>query len=316
MPMFPKVLVVDDSKVDRRIVGGLLEKDPFLQIQYAENGVEALEKIRDEVPDIVLTDLRMPEMDGLTLVRTVGREQPMLPVILITAHGSGALALEALEQGAASYVPKAQLADRLLDTVRRTLGKADVHQNYERLLRYQQRTEFSFCLENKPSLVDALSALVQETTATMRLFDARVRIQFAVAFEQAFLNAVYHGNLEISYEELTEERARIADGKSPRLVEARRAMPPYRDRRVFVDLHVSRDEARVVVRDEGPGFDVQALPDRNDPAELETTGGHGLTLMRVFTDELLFNDRGNEVTLVRWRKSSARFPEMSLSRDA
>ncbi|MFV2065523.1 MAG: response regulator [Pirellulales bacterium] len=316
MPMFPKVLVVDDSKVDCRIVGGLLEKDPFLQIKYAENGLEALDMIRGELPDIVLTDLRMPEMDGLTLVRIVGREQPMLPVILITAHGSGALALEALEQGAASYVPKAQLADRLLDTVRRTLGKADVHQNYERLLQYQRRTEFSFRVENKPSLVDALSALVQESTATMRLFDARVRIQFAVAFEQAFLNAIYHGNLEISYDELTEERERIANGKSPRLVESRRSMSPYGERRVDVDLYVSCDEARIVVRDEGPGFDVTALPDWNDPAELETTGGHGLTLMRAFTDELLFNEKGNEVTLVRWRSSSVRPREASLSRDA
>jgi len=304
--MFPKVLVVDDSKVDRRIVGGLLEKDPFLQITYAENGLEALDKIRDQPPDIVLTDLRMPEMDGLTLVSRVGREQPMLPVVLITAHGSGALALEALEQGAASYVPKAQLADRLLETVRRVLGKADVHQNYERLLQYQQRTEFFFCLENKPSLVDALSALVQENTATMRLFDARVRIQLAVAFEQAFLNAIYHGNLEIGYDELTEERERIARGQSPRLIESRRSMPPYGDRRVHVDLHVSCDEARIVVRDEGPGFDVAALPDWNDPAELETTGGHGLTLMRAFTDELRFNKKGNEVTLVRWRSGSAR----------
>jgi len=93
-------------------------------------------------------------------------------------------------------------------------------------------------------------------------------------------------------------------------------MPPYGYRRVYVDLHVSCDEARIVVRDEGSGFDVAALPDWNDPAELETTGGHGLTLMRAFTDELRFNEKGNEVTLVRWRSRSTRPRGVHLTRDA
>src|SRR3990172_8617795 len=126
MPMFPKVLVVDDSSVERRMIGGLLRKE------------------------LVLTDLRMPEMDGLELVKTIAVDFPLLPVILMTAHGSGSLALQALEQGAGCYVPKTQLADRLLETVRRMLGKADACRNLELLMGFQDRAEFVFTLQNKP----------------------------------------------------------------------------------------------------------------------------------------------------------------------
>ena len=301
MPMFPKILVVDDSKVDRRIVGGLLEKDPFLQIDFAEDGVQAMERIRQATPNLVLTDLRMPNMDGLELVRTTAKEYPMLPVILITAYGSGAMAIRALEHGAASYVPKTQLADRLLDTVQRTLGKTDTHRNIERLVQYQDRVELTFAVGNRPSLIDPMSALIQQHAAAMNLFNSRVRMQLVAAFEQAFLNAVYHGNLEISYDELVAERRRLSDEAHVPLLQQRRSEPPYCERKVAVRLLVSRDELRISVRDEGAGFDVTTVPDPAKPEELEREGGHGLLLMKAFTDELIFNEMGNEVTLVRKR---------------
>jgi CheY-like chemotaxis protein len=297
-------LVVDDSKVDRRIVGGLLEKDPFLQLDFAEDGQQALERIRAGMPNLVLTDLRMPNLDGLQLVRAAAQEFPLLPVILITAHGSGAMAIEALEAGAAGYVPKTQLADRLLDTVQRTLGKTDTHRNFERLVQYQERANLSFVMENRPSLIDPLSALIQQHTAALHVFDAHTRMQLVAAFEQALLNAVYHGNLEITYEELVKERQTAAEEAYVPLLQQRRTAPPYRDRRIFVEVNVSRDEARLVVRDEGAGFDVKSIPDATDPEQLVREGGHGLLLMQAFTDELRFNDAGNEVTLIKRRRRS------------
>ena len=61
----PVVLIVDDSEVDRRLVGGLLPQDLEWLVEFAENGVSALEKIKLSLPDVVITDLMMPEMDGM-----------------------------------------------------------------------------------------------------------------------------------------------------------------------------------------------------------------------------------------------------------
>src|SRR5687768_17320524 len=98
------VLVVDDSPVDRTRAGGLLKKRPGLIPVYASNGREALALIAEKAPDIVVSDLQMPEMDGLELVEAIRRQFAALPVILMTAHGSEETAVQALQKGAASYV--------------------------------------------------------------------------------------------------------------------------------------------------------------------------------------------------------------------
>src|SRR5262245_8408038 len=114
------VLVVDDSAVDRRLVSGLLRQGN-LQVELAENGRDALERMRATPVDLVVTDLQMPELDGLGLVRQIRDHGPHVPVILITAHGSEELALQALHEGAASYVPKSELAQALQQVVEEVL---------------------------------------------------------------------------------------------------------------------------------------------------------------------------------------------------
>src|SRR5574340_1797592 len=128
----PTILVVDDSAVDRRLVGGLLEEDHELSVEYAIHGREALERIENLVLDLIVTDLVMPEMDGLELVACVRRRFPLIPVILMTSRGSEEIAVRALQQGAASYVPKRSLAPNLLSTVRRMLAISSRERSHSR----------------------------------------------------------------------------------------------------------------------------------------------------------------------------------------
>ena len=90
------LLVVDDSRVDRRLVGGLLQKTGEYEVIYAENGRDALQRLELDIPDAVLTDLHMPELNGLELVQAIKRDYPLIPVLLMTAQGSEELAVEAL----------------------------------------------------------------------------------------------------------------------------------------------------------------------------------------------------------------------------
>ena len=75
----PVVLVVDDSEVDRRLVGGLLPKDLDWLVDFAENGEQALEKMAESVPDVVITDMMMPVMDGMELVTNIHVDFPQVP---------------------------------------------------------------------------------------------------------------------------------------------------------------------------------------------------------------------------------------------
>src|SRR5205807_10656253 len=102
LPPMHNVLVVDDSTVDRHLAAGLIHKMEGWKASFAGNGVEALAAMAEHMPDIVLTDMLMPEMDGLELVQTIRIKYPRVPVILMTAHGSEDVAIQALRKGAAS----------------------------------------------------------------------------------------------------------------------------------------------------------------------------------------------------------------------
>ena len=82
------VLVVDDSAMDRHLAGAIVQKMAGWSATFAGNGIEALASLEKQKPDIVLTDMLMPEMDGLQLVQAIRSKYPLVPVILMTAHGS------------------------------------------------------------------------------------------------------------------------------------------------------------------------------------------------------------------------------------
>jgi CheY-like chemotaxis protein/anti-sigma regulatory factor (Ser/Thr protein kinase) len=291
-----KVLVVDDSPVELRLVGSLLEKRPDLVVSSAANGREALAAVERDPPDLVLTDLQMPEMNGLELVEEVRDRYPLVPVILMTAHGSEDIAVQALKRGAASYVPKKDLARDLLETLDTVLNAATAQRGQERLLECLMRTESQFLLDNDPALIAPLVGHLRENLVRMQLCDETGLIRVIVALSEALTNAIYHGNLEI------DPKLREKDPAAwQRLVEERRQQKPYRDRRVHVLAQELLQKAKYVIRDEGPGFDPSSVPDPSDPASLEKDTGRGLLLIRTFMDEVYHNERGNEITFVKKR---------------
>ncbi len=295
MPM-TSILVVDDSAVDRRLAGGLLEKDSAIQIRYAVHGAEGLEKMKQNAPDLVITDLVMPEMDGLELVSCVRSTYPAIPVILMTSAGNEEICVQALQRGAASYVPKRVLSQRLLDTVHQVLELAVQQKTVTRLMNCMTRNHSTFELENDNGLIPPLVAHLLDATTRMGLCDEADRMRIGIALEESLVNALCHGNLEVGSDLRGDD-----DQAYYALLDERRNHPPYCDRRIHVDACISRVEAQFVIRDDGPGFDPNALPDPTDPANLEKAAGRGVLLMRSFMDDVSYNDRGNAVTLIKRR---------------
>jgi CheY-like chemotaxis protein/anti-sigma regulatory factor (Ser/Thr protein kinase) len=293
---------VDDGAVDRRKAGGLVEASLGWPVAYAENGVAALAAIGQKMPAVVLTDLQMPEMDGLELVQAIRRRYPSLPVVLMTAYGSEEVAARALRAGAASYVPKRSLAHDLAETLEQVVAAAQARRSHQRLLASMSRAESEFSLDNDPSLVRALTSWLQETLCGMGCCDETDLIRLGIALTEALSNALYHGNLEIS----SELRQRDDDSYN-RLARERCRQAPYRDRHIHVTARLTSREAVYSIRDEGRGFDPSSLPDPTDPANLEKRSGRGLLLIRTFMDEVTHNATGNQITMVkRCRAAAAR----------
>ncbi len=291
-----KILIVDDSPIDRRLAGRLLVKESDWTVEDAVDGRDALVKIERAAPDMIVTDLTMPEMDGLTLVEEVKNRFPTIPVVLMTSMGSEEVAIKALRAGAAGYVPKRRLAEDLHTTVSRLLVTLRQSRTRFELLQRMSRFECAFSLENETDMVLSLPSYTQELLKSMRLMDDNEYLRMSVAVEEALLNALYHGNLEVASELLDKDHTAFHD-----LVKLRATLPPYRDRRIHFSVKVTPQEAVFTVRDQGPGFDPSALPDPVAPGYLERAHGRGILLMRSFMDEVHFNARGNEVTLTKKR---------------
>jgi len=290
------VLVVDDAAIDRRMSGAIIEQNLGWRVTYAEDGAAALVSMERQIPRLVLTDLRMPGMNGLELVAAIRAKFPSVPVVLMTAFGNEEIAVQALRQGAASYVPKKSQDHDLVPTLEQVVAAAQVERRQQRLLERLSKNESCFILENDRSLVPAVVKHVQEYLVRLQLCDQTERTRIGIALEESLLNAIFHGNLETS-SELRQQN----EDHYYQLADQRRQQPPYRDRQVHFTFKLTRNEAVFSIRDEGLGFDPSTLPDPSDPENLSRVGGRGLLLIRTFMDEVTFNKEGNQITLVKRR---------------
>jgi CheY-like chemotaxis protein/anti-sigma regulatory factor (Ser/Thr protein kinase) len=295
-----KILVVDDLRSDRDLMSALLTKDRPWEVRAVENGREALTYLDHALPDVIVTDLSMPEMDGFELVATVKQRYPYLPVVLVTAKGSEEVAIRALKEGAASYVPKRLMPGNLAETVENVLELATKRRGEARLKGYLRRHErkLEFVVDNDRDMLAPLVNFLQDNILELGVCTESESLQVGMALDEALVNALYHGNLEVS------SRLKENDDRAYyQLAKQRAGESPYRERRIHVLADLSTQEARFVMRDEGPGFDPKELPDPTDPENLLKLSGRGILLMRTFMDDVKFNDRGNEVTMVKRRSA-------------
>jgi len=98
------LLIVDDEEGIRESFK-LILADTY-QLTFASNGIEAMEKIRQSRPELVILDIKMPKLNGLDLLREIKKSDKSLPVIIVTGYQSVETAQEALRSGAADYIPK------------------------------------------------------------------------------------------------------------------------------------------------------------------------------------------------------------------
>lgn len=287
------VLIVDDSVVDRKLAGGCL-KNCDLEIAFACDGREALDLMADDPPDIVVTDLQMPEVDGLELVKQIRKLYRKVPVILMTAHGSEEIAVSALNAGAASYVPKKNLSRDLKETVRDVLSVASSELAEQQILESLTTVKLEFKLGNEVTALRPLIMVMQGHMRQLGVFDESDIIRISTALQEALVNAIDHGNLE-----LDSKLRELNNNTYQKLGNERRKQKPYASRKVDVAAEFNREICRWTIRDEGQGFDPKSLPDPCDPANLQRASGRGLLLIKTFMDEVSFNDKANEVTMLR-----------------
>ncbi|WP_437808512.1 sigma-54-dependent transcriptional regulator [Sorangium sp. So ce1078] len=135
-----RVLVVDDEASARSGLEKLLRQEGYA-VDAAADGVEALEVAAERPPDVVVTDLKMPKMDGVTLLGKLREQDPALPVIVVTAFGDVSSAVQAMRAGAEDYLTKPVDFDALLLSIERALERSALRVEAENLRRQLRERE-------------------------------------------------------------------------------------------------------------------------------------------------------------------------------
>jgi CheY-like chemotaxis protein len=288
-----RILVAEDSPTQALQMRRLLEAAGF-EVTTARDGLEAMQSLRADPPALIVSDLQMPGMDGLALVGAVRAELPSVPIVLVTSFGSEEIAARALRAGAASYVPKRNLALDLVPTLQQILAVRSAGRTKRLPPGAARQRSARFEIENDPELIGPLVALLEDDLVLMGLFDEAGRMHAAVALQEALSNALYHGNLEVDSDlRQDDERRFFAEARR------RRGLEPYRSRSISVEARLDGGAATFVVEDQGPGFDTSLMDRPPEPSDLLRVGGRGLLLIRTFMDEVTHNPAGNRITMIK-----------------
>lgn len=286
------VLLVEDSQTDRRLLAGVLGMDAQLRVRTVTNGVEALLAMKNQRPDVVLTDLQMPEMDGLQLVAAIRDRYPIVPVILITSEGSEETAVKALEAGAASYVPKRSVADMLVRTVHGVLELATRRQSLNRVGQKIERWSCAADLNGEPEMFPAFAEYMCTSLEQIGVLNANQRLQVGVAIEQVLEDTFFHCNLEI------DAGLRASDPAAyMRLLDQRSGDPAYRDRRIRISVTVSHQLLEVTVQHDGCGAALAEIARAQTVPQMTGVTGRGINLINSFMDSAVYDDKQKLLTI-------------------
>jgi DNA-binding response OmpR family regulator len=293
-----KVLIVEDDYASRLFLESLLESNNFT-FRSAANGIEGLNIFDEYHPDIVLTDIQMPIMDGLELLEAIRDKKTDTVVIIITAFGTENYAIQALHLGANNYLKKPVSSQDLLKLLKKYQSyisskySPDALPGY--LLHRAFKIEFNSEFNKIPKIVDKI---IVESNLNV---DDNIRVNIELGLVELVTNAIEHGNLAITYDEKLKA---LNDGTLDQLYKERTDNIQFRLRKIFVDFTETPEYFQWTVTDEGEGFDWRHLPDPTDQNHILELNGRGIFISKFLFDEIEYNQKGNSVTARKYNNNS------------
>ena len=263
----------------------------------ARDGEEALKILQNEEIDGIFCALTMPKLGGLELLKEVQSANSRRPLVILCPPNDSENALNALQLGECDYLLKAINPLELQRTLDRVVSLQEgFHFSAYAMDHLLQETR-TLEIGNDFTGLNRIIAFMTQDLPSYGILNQEQLFRMNMLLKEAIENAIFHGNLE-----LRSEMRRENPELFYKTAAQKRDIDPYKDRKLILQYDISRNSAKYVVRDEGKGFVHADLLDPADPDNLLRIEGRGLIMIMNFMDEVFWNDRGNEVTMVRYRK--------------
>lgn len=165
-----RILLIEDEAAIRRVLTKILtEENEKYSVEEAEDGLEGIEKIKQEDFDLVLCDIKMPKMDGVEVLEAIKKLKPEIPVVMISGHGDLDTAVNTMKLGAFDYISKPPDLNRLLNTVRNALDRKELVLENTRL---KKKVSKNYQMIGESDAIHRIKELIEKVAPT----DARVLI--------------------------------------------------------------------------------------------------------------------------------------------
>jgi DNA-binding response OmpR family regulator len=285
------ILIIDDENQVRDVLKITLKENGYA-VSEAEDGMRGMDRFRETNPDIVLTDVNMPEMSGIAVTRKIRQMNSEVDIVIMTGYGSEELVIEALRAGASNYIKKPIAFKELFTILDGIYLKRQNKKRHEVLKEALLEERKTIVIDN--DIRKVWGTVNQVFFNTTQRFGERELDGIKLGLYEIVVNAIEHGNLGITYEEKEDSLNR---NTYQTLLESRLRMAVEDKKTVTIKSALDRSGVEVEVRDEGKGFDHSKFPTATDAESIMSAHGRGILLASLYFDSIEFQGSGNTVTL-------------------
>jgi len=288
------ILIIDDNT-------DLLEylKDFFMIYNYevvlAENGNDGIESFREFSPDIVISDIRLPDKSGDIVVKEIKEIDKDVPIIVITGYSDHNLILSAMKNGAVELLKKPfkpKDLKYLISKIETLFKKIKVKLSASFLQWEKRHLKLTNDIHLIPSVTDFIFSNIDY------IFD---EVSFMkIGLQEILINAIEHGNLQISYDE---KQQLLGTGDYNHILKERAQQADFVDKYVDIKVFSTPEYLKIIVEDMGGGFDLTEIPDPQNPENFLNESGKGIMMTLNAYDKVDYNEKGNKVTLTKFSES-------------
>ena len=284
-----KILIIDDEHPVRDVLKIALTEKGYTVVEAAD-GKQGIQVFKDSLPDIVLTDVQMPELSGIEVTKKIKEIKADADVIIMTGYGTEELIIEALRAGASNYIKKPVSFNELFNIINNLILKRE---NRKRFIVNKDIV----VSEKKTMLVDndisKVWGIVNQVLFNIPSYINESVVEgLKVGLYEILVNAIEHGNLGITYDEKEEA---LNNNTYSALIKKRLREAEENNRKVNIQSMIENEKLTIEVNDQGSGFDFKGQSTFADPETILALHGRGILLASLYFDKLEYKGSGNHV---------------------